>query len=75
MRRALLSLIVVICSVQAVFAQYDKDVFYFRGRNALSDGKYAQAIENFNVLAQLDTSDYWLSIPSSPTDTTTGLSP
>ncbi|MBP5335524.1 MAG: tetratricopeptide repeat protein [Bacteroidales bacterium] len=59
MRRALLSLIIVICSVQAVFAQYDKDVFYFRGRNALSDGKYAQAIENFNVLAQLDTSDYW----------------
>ena len=59
MRRALLSLIVVICSVQAVFAQYDKDVFYFRGRNALSNGKYAQAIENFNVLAQLDTSDYW----------------
>ena len=59
MRRAFLSLIIVICSVQAVFAQYDKDVFYFRGRNALSDGKYAQAIENFNVLAQLDTSDYW----------------
>ena len=59
MRRALLSLLIVICSVQAVFAQYDKDVFYYRGRTALSDGKYAQAIENFNILAQLDTSDYW----------------
>jgi len=59
MRRGLLSLLIVICSVQAVFAQYDKDVFYYRGRTALSDGKYAQAIENFNILAQLDTADYW----------------
>jgi len=40
-------------------AQYDKDVFYWRGRQALSDGKYSQAIENFNILARLDTSDYW----------------
>ena len=40
-------------------AQYDKDVFFMRGRRALADGKYAQAIENFNVLAQLDTTDYW----------------
>ncbi len=40
-------------------AQYDKDVFYMRGRQALSEGKYALAIENFNVLSQLDTSDYW----------------
>ena len=39
-------------------AQYDKDVFFMRGRQALADGKYAQAIENFNVLAQLDTSDH-----------------
>jgi len=40
-------------------AQYDKDMFYYRGRRALADGKYAQAIENFNVLTQLDTADYW----------------
>ena len=40
-------------------AQYDKDVFYFRGRQALADGKYAQSIENFNILARLDTTDYW----------------
>ena len=26
---------------------------------ALSEGKYASAIENFNVLARLDTTDYW----------------
>ncbi len=40
-------------------AQYDKDMFYMRGRQALSDGKYALAIENFNVLSQLDTTDHW----------------
>ena len=40
-------------------AQYDKDVFSMRGRNALSEGKYALAIENFNILARLDTTDYW----------------
>ncbi len=44
---------------QAAHAQYDRDVFYFRGRMALSDGKFSQAIENFNILAQLDTTDYW----------------
>ena len=41
------------------FAQYDKDVFFFRGRRALADGKYSQAIENFNVLSRIDTTDYW----------------
>ena len=40
-------------------AQYDKDVFFFRGRQALAEGKYARAIENFNVLSRLDTTDYW----------------
>ncbi len=40
-------------------AQYDKDVFYLRGRQSLSDGKYTRAIENFNILARLDTTDYW----------------
>ena len=45
--------------VQNVSAQYDRDAFFMRGRRALADGKYAMAIENFNILAQLDTSDYW----------------
>ena len=49
----------VIAGVCDLHAQYDKDVFFMRGRRALADGKYAQAIENFNVLAQLDTADYW----------------
>jgi len=45
--------------LQGLYAQYDKDVFFMRGRQALSEGRYAQAIENFNVLARLDTTDYW----------------
>ena len=39
-------------------AQYDKDMFMYRGRSALADGKFSLAIENFNVLARLDTTDY-----------------
>ena len=46
-------------AVPCLLAQYDKDVFYWRGRQALSDGKYGQAIENFNILARLDSTDYW----------------
>lgn len=59
----ILKYILVFCLLTAckdvAFAQYDKDVFFMRGRQSLAEGKYAQAIENFNVLAQLDTSDYW----------------
>ena len=47
------------CPAAPAHAQYDKDVFFLRGRQAFSDGKYALAIENFNVLARLDTTDYW----------------
>jgi len=52
--------VIVLCLVAVnAAAQYDKDVFNFRGRAALSEGKFAQAIEQFNILARLDTSDYW----------------
>lgn len=51
--------IALLLSCTGVFAQYDKDVFFFRGRRALADGKYSQAIENFNVLSRIDTTDYW----------------
>ena len=63
MRRAL-KYILLVCllagaGMERMYAQYDKDVFFMRGRRALADGKYASAIENFNILSQLDTSDYW----------------
>ena len=38
-------------------AQWDKDVFSFRGRSALAEGRLADAITNFNILAQLDSSE------------------
>ena len=41
-----------------VFAQYDTNVFFFRGRQAIIDGKYSTAIENFNILASLDSTNY-----------------
>jgi len=49
----------LLTGVQGLYAQYDKDVFFMRGRQALADGKYSNAIENFNVLTRLDTTDYW----------------
>ena len=51
--------VLLMACISEVYAQYDKDMFYYRGRRALADGKYSQAIENFNVLTQLDTADYW----------------
>ncbi|MBR7157605.1 MAG: tetratricopeptide repeat protein [Bacteroidales bacterium] len=36
-------------------AQYDINQFFFRGRQFLIDGKYANAIDNFNVLVRLDS--------------------
>lgn len=59
MKKFILSLISVLLLASNASAQYDRDVFFYRGRNALSDGKYALAIENFNILARLDTADYW----------------
>ena len=63
MHRILKCLVVLLllfgAGVKESYAQYDKDVFFMRGRSALADGKYALAIDNFNVLAQLDTADYW----------------
>ena len=59
MKKFLLSITILLCGAASVLAQYDKDVFMWRGRQALADGKYAQAIEHFNVLARLDSTDYW----------------
>ncbi len=63
MHRALKLIIAVIlffgAGFQGLYAQYDKDVFYMRGRQALSEGRYSTAIENFNILARLDTANYW----------------
>lgn len=59
MKRLLATIFLLVGAVQILSAQYDRDVFYYRGRSYLADGHYAQAIENFNILARIDTSDYW----------------
>ncbi|MCQ2147831.1 MAG: tetratricopeptide repeat protein [Bacteroidales bacterium] len=58
-KRLLAIISILLAFVLSASAQYDKDVFSWRGRNALSDGKYADAIQQFNVLARLDSTDYW----------------
>ena len=55
----LIATILCLIPMSNVYAQYDKDVFFFRGRRALADGKFSAAIENFNVLSRIDSTDYW----------------
>lgn len=58
-KKFVLTIFLLFIGISSSLAQYDKDVFMWRGRQALSDGKYALAIENFNVLTRLDTTDHW----------------
>ena len=59
MKRLALTLMLLLSLFPLCRAQYDKDVFMFRGRQALSEGRYADAISQFNILARLDTTDCW----------------
>ena len=59
MKKALILLLSLLLVPLAARAQYDKDVFSFRGRSALQDGRLADAVANFNILAQLDSTDHW----------------
>lgn len=56
-QKYILLIALMFCSVSAG-AQYDIDQFFFRGRQFLIDGKYANAIDNFNILVQLDSTLY-----------------
>lgn len=57
--RVILGLFLLLCSAVTTMAQWDRDVFFLRGRQSLNDGKYSYAIENFNILTRLDSTDYW----------------
>lgn len=59
MKKTLVAILFLLCALLPLRAQYDRDVFYMRGRAALQDNKYSLAIENFNILARLDTTNYW----------------
>ena len=52
-RKWIFTLLLWVATAFSAAAQYDKDVFSFRGRRALADGKNAEAIHNFNILASL----------------------
>ena len=39
-----------------LWGQYDKQQFFYRGQHLLFEGRYQQAIDNFNKLLQLDPS-------------------
>ncbi len=58
MRRTVILLVSIFLGISA-HAQWDKDVFSFRGRTALQDGRHADAVSNFNILAGLDSTDHW----------------
>jgi tetratricopeptide (TPR) repeat protein len=47
-------LILIIFTAGRAQAQYDKQQFFYRGQHLLFEGRYQQAIENFNKLIQLD---------------------
>ncbi|MBR1574644.1 MAG: tetratricopeptide repeat protein [Bacteroidales bacterium] len=58
-KQYILLLLVTLLFAWPCQAQYDKDVFFFRGRQALADGKFSTAIDNFNTFVRLDTTDHW----------------
>ena len=57
-KKAFTFLLAGLLSLGTALAQYDLDHFYYGGRQSLIDGKYARAIEQFNVLAHLDSTIY-----------------
>ena len=58
MKTRLIILLLLVLPFSA-YAQYDKEVFSVRGLLALQEGRLSEAVSNFNILAQLDSTDYW----------------
>ena len=59
LKYTVICIVLFLLSGATALAQYDRDVFFYRGRRALADGKFASAIESFNVLSRIDSTDYW----------------
>lgn len=53
-----ITIFVLLLQKGASFAQIDKDYFFNSGRQNLIDSKYADAIENFNILIKTDKDLY-----------------
>ncbi len=58
MKKLSFIIIILFVAVTAAHAQYDKTNFFYRGRQALMDNKYAQAINVFNLLIKTDSTLY-----------------
>ena len=57
-KKTYLLIVVLFGMILSVQAQYNKQYFYYRGRQFLADNKFAQAINNFNTLIAADTALY-----------------
>lgn len=57
-KKPLILFLILFLTGWAASAQYDLNHFYYSGRQSLIDGKYSQAIENFNILSRLDSTMY-----------------
>ena len=53
MKRLAAIVISLMLAAASAHGQYDPSHFYYAGRQALSDGKFSLAIENFNILSQV----------------------
>jgi Tfp pilus assembly protein PilF len=58
MKKILFSLLWLCLASTILEAQYDKQQFFYRGRQLLIEGKYAQSIDNFNLLTRMDSTLY-----------------
>ncbi len=57
-KKNLLVAVILCCVSLSAYAQYNKQYFFYRGRQFLMDNKFSQAINNFNTLIKADTSLY-----------------
>ena len=54
----LLAVLFLLLPVWSVRAQYDIDQFFFRGQRAMSESRYFEAINSYNIIIRLEPSDY-----------------
>lgn len=54
-RLLLLAIFVLMLGVNGIYAQLNKDYFFYVGRNFLIDNRYSDAIETLNVLLKADS--------------------
>ena len=47
-------LLLLLLNFGVASAQWDINQFFYRGQHALVEGKYSDAIDNFNILIRLD---------------------